>query len=205
MNSLEIWMASVDARLKALQITDSPGVKIEHSSQGVTLHFRDRRGGGSSGGTSIAKFRIEVLHDSALKCRKYDGSGNLEVAYTWVAKPYALQAVGAGFGESGWEFESIAENNQQRRIRYTGSSPSIEAIETVTPPYRVGDHIYAGEVATGYNISVVDNGETQTVTPGWIDMNVDARRWELDRKIALVCSAGANRRVIVRAGQPEGT
>jgi hypothetical protein len=126
-------------------------------------------------GSNAKQFQIESVAGRYLECRAYDAvSDTISGERVIVARPPTLRMAEGG-------------NTQTR---------TTDAItERINPLYLAGQTIYAAYVAERVSVG-------GGLTCNWIDINADARRWELIMTNIPVCQNGVTRYLQARANGP---
>jgi len=185
-SGLEVWLSNLRAYAISSRPKDSPDIRWHNSPDGMTPTII--KGGGGEGG-NVQRFKVASIADNWIVCRKVDSTGTESSTTDYkVMRPIMLRSdkalpTGANVG-------SLANTtNQDRTFTITTTGTPIKTVtvaQSVSPKYVAGDFIYgANEIEGG----TVDDGSGSQVE--WIDLNIDARRWEMDLKLVAVCISGS--------------
>lgn len=171
--------------LNAVTVRAGLGYKVKRTALGTVLEIA--RGAASEAG-NIQRFKIMSIADNWLVCRKVD-EDDAETSSTdyKVMRPIMLRKDKAL--PSGASAGSLAyPADQERTFTITTTVAPIRTVtvkQVMTPKYVANDFIYGADGILG---GTVDDGTGEHVE--WIDLNIDARKWDMALKLVAVCVTG---------------
>lgn len=174
------WLYSLWDHIKGMSIGDSQDIKWHRSPSGITGTVRVLGGGG---GRTIQRFKVMTIEASWIVCRKVDEDGvETGTDEFKVLRPKMLRtdhALLVGFTST-----PALTSAQSRSYDITRGTtpPNFTITEIIHPPYTAGDFIYGANDIRG---GTIDDGTGEQVK--WIDLNIDARRWQLELQRVGTC------------------
>jgi hypothetical protein len=142
-----------------MKVTGLVNQQIEHARRQAERAETPRTGGwdgSAAGGGLVTQFRYKSMGENHIVCREFDGTteGTSDVL---IAKPLAIRQSYAG------------------GVTATYTSPTQRTVsgqaQTVFPPYRVDDLIYAARSSNGVGVSVSSAALDWVELPGrtWVE------------------------------------
>ena len=183
---MEVWLMKLRDAIEASQVCDSPDIRWHRSPRGSTAQIIKLPS--AAGGSEVQRFKIKSISDNWLVCRKVD-EDDVETSSTdfKVMRPIMLRKDKAL--PSGASAGSLAyPADQERTFTITTTVAPIKTVtvrQVMTPKYVANEFIYGADGILG---GTVDDGAGAQVE--WIDLNIDARKWDMALKLVAVCVTG---------------
>jgi hypothetical protein len=184
---------------KSLRVADSPTVKSKWLATGQVLSALRGASAIEDAGAKIQRFKVQSVEDEWLICRKVALPGvELSTTDYKVMKPIATWGVGGL--PSGFNPGSVGlETPQVRSYTVTTGSPSktFTINEQIFPPYDTGTIVFAIKPIIGGTLIDAEGTDIE-----WLDLNVDARKWEMVLQQVEVCVNGVTHYALAKVSEP---
>jgi len=158
----------------------------------------------SSSGSTVELYQIVAIGNDTLSARaitfdETTGAKVLSTTIDTIAKPYYLRVSPTNGTTVGGGVISFPDPNTKRTTYATLQGVANVVInKSLTPPYVVGDEIWAVDGDT----SVATGTAPDLVRVTLEDLNVDAREWLFPERFVKVCVNGATLNMVVYGSAP---
>jgi hypothetical protein len=161
------WFRRVVQNIRERTLIAGSGIKLDYQADGTIISIK--RAGGGNGGEGGAVTRGVILA-AQLPDTEYDtvsvtlsGIGNVTVALPYLLRRTPFHAA----TRNGVAYSYTRSTQRTATVEVDGYSE----VQTIIPPYVVGDEIYC---------ELDPVGGTGVDGTTWIDKNFDARAWALE-------------------------
>lgn len=192
----------IDA-ITALRIADGPGYRVKRTARGTVLGIDRDTDVETVAGGDVQRFKITSIASTWLVCRKVDSAGAETSSTDYkVMRPEFLRT-NKGMLSGNTSTPSLT-SAQSRTYDITRNNPTgvgttnYTITEILWPNYTAGNFIFGINPIIG---GTVDDGAGGQVD--WIDLNIDARRWQLELQPTEVCVSGATRKSVIARSDAE--
>lgn len=209
LKSLRQSINQLKAGQRSLRIANGANYHVKRTAIGTVLDIkRGQKGEPAPSKIEIQRFKIENIESRYLDCYKVDEDGDqIEVDTVQVLRPRAMWAIDTDSMVTGYVAGTVTAGDVQSRnydvtlnVMIGGNqvSKTFKVHEELRPRYTVGNYLlgvkgYFG----GYQKPDPQGPASDSIK--WIDLNVDARRWQPNLWAVEVCVNNATQYMLVMA------